>query len=109
MHTKFCYLLDEIKELCGCDLLTISPKLLEELASSNETVPIKLSFEVAQKLDMEKINIDEARFRWMLNEDVMACDKLADGIRKFAADGAKLEKLIRAKLMDSDGDKVKEA
>lgn len=89
-------LLEEIKALCGCDLLTISPKLLEELALSNEVVLVKLSKENAIKSGEEKIEIDEAKFRWMLNEDVMATDKLSDGIRKFAADGAKLRAMIKS-------------
>lgn len=79
-------------------MLTISPKLLEELASSEEAVPVKLSLKLAKESNVEKIKMDESTFRWMLNEDVMACDKLADGIRKFAADGAKLENLIRMML-----------
>lgn len=91
-------IIDEIKALCGCDLLTISPKLLEELASSKEPVPIKLSEESAKKSKEDKIHLDEATFRWMLNEDVMATDKLSDGIRKFAADGAKLEAMIKDML-----------
>lgn len=96
---------EEIKALCGCDLLTISPKLLEELASSTEAVPVKLCEETALKSNEEKIELDEAKFRWMLNEDVMANDKLADGIRKFAADGAKLESLIKTMLTTTNGNK----
>lgn len=76
--------------------MTISPKLLEELALSMDHVPVKLSKEGALKSNEEKIHMDESTFRWMLNEDVMASDKLAEGIRKFAADGAKLEAMIRS-------------
>ncbi|XP_011646502.1 probable transaldolase [Pogonomyrmex barbatus] len=88
----------EIKELAGCDLLTISPKLLEELEKSNEPVHKVLSVESAKKRDLIHINLDEAEFRWMLNEDQMATDKLSEGIRKFAADMRKLEKLLMEKI-----------
>lgn len=84
----------EIKALAGCDLLTISPKLLEELENSKEDLKIKLSEDEAKKSDIERINMDENTFRWMLNEDQMATDKLSDGIRKFAEDCKKLEKLV---------------
>jgi len=85
----------EIKALAGCDLLTISPKLLEELDSSNEPVHEMLSEKSAKKSDQEKITLNEAAFRWQLNEDQMATDKLSDGIRKFAEDSRKLEKLLQ--------------
>lgn len=84
----------EIKALAGCDLLTISPKLLEELENSSDPVHEMLSEKTAKKLDQEKISMDEATFRWHLNEDQMATDKLSDGIRKFAEDSRKLEKMI---------------
>lgn len=88
--------LDEIKALAGCDLLTIAPKFLEQLQRQDEDLPRVLSPEQAA-LDCrdEQIAVDEAAFRWMLNEDAMATDKLADGIRRFAADLRKLEELIR--------------
>ncbi|CAB3367866.1 Hypothetical predicted protein [Cloeon dipterum] len=89
----------EVKALAGCDLLTISPKLLEELDSSNEPVPIKLSSEKAKSSSEKKIELSEEQFRWMLNEDQMATDKLSDGIRKFSEDARKLEKLI-TELLD---------
>lgn len=85
----------EIKALAGCDLLTISPKLLGELEASTEQLPQKLSPEIAKKTDVEKLELNEAKFRWMLNEDQMATDKLSAGIRGFAADSIKLEKIIR--------------
>ncbi|XP_066591565.1 transaldolase isoform X2 [Prorops nasuta] len=88
----------EIKELAGCDLLTISPKLLEELEKSNETVSQTLNEETAKKSDLQKISLDEAEFRWLLNEDQMATEKLSEGIRKFAEDIRKLEKLLRDKI-----------
>ncbi|KAB7504857.1 Transaldolase [Armadillidium nasatum] len=88
----------EICELAGCDLLTISPKLLEELQASNKDLPLKLSADTAKTSDFEKITLDEATFRWHFNEDQMATDKLSDGIRKFAADAIKLEKMLEPKL-----------
>lgn len=84
----------EIQELAGCDLLTISPDLLEKLQSSNEPIARKLSPEAAKASDIEKIEVTEKVFRWLLNEDPMATDKLSDGIRKFAADIVKLEEII---------------
>ncbi|WOO41896.1 transaldolase [Rubellicoccus peritrichatus] len=88
----------EIIHLAGCDLLTISPKLLQELAASNEPLECRLSVENAKKADIEPIEVDEKAFRWMLNEDAMATEKLAEGIRRFAVDIRKLEALIEAKL-----------
>eukprot|EP00057_Strongylocentrotus_purpuratus_P033733 XP_792583.3 PREDICTED: transaldolase [Strongylocentrotus purpuratus] len=88
----------EIKELGGIDLLTISPKLLEELANSTEEVQMKLDAKVAQKLDMEKLELNEGSFRWMHNQNQMAVEKLSDGIRKFAVDAVKLENILREKL-----------
>ncbi|XP_076055787.1 transaldolase [Oratosquilla oratoria] len=88
----------EIRELCGCDLLTISPKLLEELHNSSEDFPQVLSVEGAKNQDMEKVELDEATFRWEMNEDQMATDKLSEGIRKFAADAVKLEKMLLEKI-----------
>ncbi|MBC2596434.1 transaldolase [Ruficoccus amylovorans] len=89
---------DEIVELAGCDLLTISPNLLKELAESDAPVERKLSPEASAKADIDKISIDEKTFRWMLNEDAMATEKLADGIRLFAADINKLEAIIAKSL-----------
>ncbi|XP_071490896.1 transaldolase-like [Diadema antillarum] len=88
----------EILELAGIDNLTISPKLLEELANSTTEVVQKLTPESAKKQDFEQVTIDEQSFRWMHNEDQMAVEKLSDGIRKFAADAIKLEKILRDKL-----------
>ena len=65
--------------LAGCDLLTISPKLLEELDASNASIERKLDEEQAKRSSLEKIKIDEKIFRWMLNEDPMATDKLSEG------------------------------
>jgi len=93
----------QILGLAGCDLLTISPKLLEELASKttaeNENIQVYLNKEQTASIrDKKHEKLDEKTFRWMLNEDEMGNDKLADGIRKFAVDAQKLEDLIRARL-----------
>lgn len=88
----------EILELAGCDLLTISPDLLAELESSSDLVEQKLNKENAKTKEIEKIELDEKTFRWMLNENAMATEKLAEGIRKFSADLVKLEKFIAAKI-----------
>jgi transaldolase len=88
----------EIVELAGCDLLTISPGLLEELERSSGKVERKLSPEAAQDAGLEKVSLDEKSFRWMLNEDPMATEKLSEGIRSFAADAIKLEQAIERKL-----------
>lgn len=84
----------EILELAGCDLLTISPDLLEKLQNTDGTLERKLCADAARESSIERIDVDEKTFRWLLNEDAMATDKLADGIRKFAADIVKLEEII---------------
>jgi len=87
---------EQVIELAGCDLLTVSPAILEELAQAD--------IEVVQKLDaskltpVDKVDASEKSFRWLLNEDEMATEKLSDGIRKFAADLKKLESEIKAKI-----------
>lgn len=91
----------EVIALAGCDLLTISPKLLAELGASTETITRALDPNVAKKAALKKVTLDEATFRWQLNEDQMATDKLSDGIRKFAVDARKLEKLL-AGLVESN-------
>jgi transaldolase len=88
----------EILELAGCDLLTISPKLLAELQSSSAPVTRKLSPEAAKALDIERVPTDEVSFRWQMNEDAMATEKTAEGIRLFAADIGKLDRKIAAML-----------
>ncbi len=90
--------LGEITNLAGCDLLTISPNLLGELQKATEPLERKLSPENAAKSDLKKIAVDEKTFRFLLNEDAMATEKTAEGIRKFSADIVKLEKLIHVKL-----------
>ena len=88
----------EITELAGCELLTIAPKLLKELEESEGTLEQKLSEEAAKKSDHEKISLDEKQFRWMMNEDAMATEKLAEGIRNFTKDLLKLEEQIWKRL-----------
>jgi transaldolase len=88
----------QIIYLAGSDLLTISPNLLEELSKSFEPITRKLSPEIAKASDAEKINLDEKGFRFEFNEDPMAVDKTAEGIRKFSADIVKLEKLIASRI-----------
>ena len=77
---------EEVLALSGCDRLTISPWLLEQLDSSHEPVPTRLEADAARQLPIEKVTIDERSFRWLMNEDAMATDKLSEGIRKFNAD-----------------------
>ncbi len=84
----------EILELAGCDLLTISPELLEELRGTEGKLEVKLRPEDAKKTPVEKLPVDEKSFRWLLNEDAMATEKLSQGIRLFAADLAKLRKMV---------------
>lgn len=88
----------EIKELAGIDFLTISPKLLEELSSSTDALPKKLDMAEAKAMDLTKITLDENKFRWSHNEDAMATEKLAEGIRKFAADTVVLKDMLKSKF-----------
>jgi len=88
----------QILELAGCDCLTISPELMEELSKSTDPVERKLSPEKAKAANVEKLELDEKRFRLLLNENAMATEKLSEGIRKFAADVVKLEKFVASKL-----------
>lgn len=89
---------DQILELAGCDLLTISPQLLEELDSNAGTVPKRLDAGAANTANVERVVMDERTFRWMHNEDAMATEKLSEGIRLFAADAIKLEKFLLTRL-----------
>jgi len=86
---------EEILELAGCDLLTISPVLLGELEASDGDVSRKLDPEQARTMAIEQVSYDERGFRWELNEDAMATEKLAEGIRRFAADTRRLESFVR--------------
>jgi transaldolase len=84
----------QILDLAGCDLLTISPDLLQKLASSAGAVPRRLTIESAAASDADHVALDEEAFRWMHNEDAMATDKLAEGIRMFDADANRLKSAI---------------
>ncbi len=86
----------QIAALAGCDLLTISPELLAELAASDAPLVHALDAAAAQALDIPQIALDEPAFRFALNEDAMATEKLAEGIRAFAADAVKLEQLMES-------------
>lgn len=88
----------EVTALAGCDLLTISPKLLAELDKSTDPIPQLLSAEASKNTDLTKIEMNEKVFRWMLNEDAMATDKLSEGIRKFAADQRKMDQMVKEML-----------
>ena len=88
----------QILELAGCDLLTISPDLLEKLAQSTEPVERKLDPEKSKKAEVSRLPVDEKNFRYLLNDNAMATEKLAEGIRKFSADIVKLEKFIAGKI-----------
>jgi transaldolase len=86
----------QITALAGCDLLTIAPELLAQLAATEAPLQRALDAEAARTMDLPAVQYDEAGFRYALNEDAMATEKLAEGIRAFAADAVKLEQLIRA-------------
>ena len=86
----------QILALAGCDLLTISPELLAQLSQSQESLIRALDPDRARAMPLEPVNYDEAGFRYALNEDAMATEKLAEGIRTFAADAVKLEQLMKA-------------
>ena len=88
----------EILQLAGCDLLTISPGLLEEMRTTEGDVPLQLSTACAEASDHEPLRLDERAFRWMMNEDAMATEKLAEGIRAFAANTRKLEHLVAGRM-----------
>jgi len=88
----------QIIELAGCDALTISPELMKELSESFEPIERKLTPEKAKAAKIDKLDLDEKKFRWLLNENAMATEKTAEGIRKFAADVVKLEKFVANKL-----------
>ena len=88
----------QILKLAGCDLLTISPELMKQLSESHEPVERKLIPEKAQSADVKRLELDEKKFRCLVNDDAMATEKTAEGIRKFAADIAKLEKFVASKI-----------
>ena len=88
----------EILELAGCDLLTISPALLAELSKSTAAIERKLVPEQAKASNMERLEFNESKFRFLLNDNAMATEKTAEGIRLFAADAIKLQKFIAERL-----------
>jgi transaldolase len=88
----------QIRELAGCDALTISPELMKELSESTEPLERKLDPERAKSARIDKLELDEKKFRWLLNENAMAYEKTGEGIRKFAADVVKLEKFVASRL-----------
>ncbi|GAB5444029.1 MAG: transaldolase [Fuerstiella sp.] len=89
---------EQVMALCGSDLLTISPKLLSELSETDAEVPKRLDAASAATLDIDKVDMDETTFRWLLNEDAMATEKLAQGIRSFAADLDKLRSYLAQRM-----------
>lgn len=89
---------EEVLELTGCDLLTISPKLLDELENSTIKVTPKLSVEKASRLNIKQEHYNEMEFRWALNDDPMATEKLSEGIRRFSNDLRQLEKYFISKI-----------
>jgi transaldolase len=86
----------QIQALAGCDLLTIAPELLAQLAASDAPLAPALDAQAARSMDLARVQLDEAAFRFALNEDAMATEKLAEGIRAFVADAIKLEALMKA-------------
>jgi transaldolase len=88
----------QILELAGCDLLTISPDLLEKLSESFDPVERKLDPEKAKKADVPRLEMDQKKFRYLFNDNAMATEKTSEGIRKFSADIVKLEKFVASKL-----------
>jgi len=89
---------EQVMALCGCDLLTIAPNLLAELSQTSTSVPQTLNASAAADLPLDRIDINESLFRWMLNEDAMATDKLSEGIRGFASDLSKLRDLLKNRI-----------
>jgi transaldolase len=88
---------DQILALAGCDLLTISPDLLQKLSESDSNVPTRLNPQDAMNSDLNELSMNQSNFRLGVNNDAMASEKLAEGIRLFCADTVKLEQLILAK------------
>lgn len=89
---------ESVLELSGCDRITMPPAIIEKLQALNKPSESKLNVEEAKKSDIAKLSLDEKTFRWMLNEEEIGNEKLADGIRVFARDAVKLEKIIRERL-----------
>ena len=96
--------LNQIVRLAGCDLLTISPELLEQLEKTEGTLDRKLDpAKAAQASKDDRLHLDEKTFRWMHNEDAMATDKLAEGIRKFNSDASRLEEYALSQVAEKVG------
>ena len=91
----------QIVELAGCDLLTIAPDLLEQLARAAGEVPRRLSVADAQAQPLERVRLDESAYRWLHNEDAMAVEKLSDGIRRFHADAQKLAQFVGSRALQA--------
>ena len=89
---------DQVVHLCGCDLLTISPDIIEDLRTSEGDVPMRLDADKAKHSQSEQIHLNEEGFRWLHNQDPMGVDKLAEGIRKFDADLNKLRDSLKQRL-----------
>src|SRR5579875_2995044 len=94
---------DQILRLAGCDLLTISPDLLDKLRATEGEVTPHLTVEKAKSSPGERLHLDEKTFRWMHNEDPMAVEKLSEGIRRFYADARKLEQYARTQVREKAG------
>jgi transaldolase len=94
---------NQIVRLAGCDLLTISPELLKELENTEGTVKRELDPVAACDIKEQQLRLDEKTFRWMHNEDAMATEKLAEGIRKFNADAHRLQQFALARVAESIG------
>jgi transaldolase len=94
---------EQIIRLAGCDLLTISPDLLEKMQQTQGEVTPALTPEKARSSEGKRLQLDEKTFRWMHNEDAMAVDKLSEGIRKFYADARKLEQYARSQVREKVG------
>jgi transaldolase len=94
---------EEVTHLAGCDLLTISPDILEKLGQASGEITPALTLEAARASDLEKLHMDEKTFRWMHNEDAMATEKLSEGIRKFNADSRKLEAYSKTLVAEKVG------
>ena len=90
--------LGEIEALAGCDRLTIAPALLDQLAKDEGALPRQLDPAIAGKAGVDRLKVDEASFRFLLNEDAKATEKLAEGIRAFAKDLGALKDMVAAKL-----------
>ena len=94
---------EQIVHLAGCDLLTISPDLIEKMQQTQGEITPQLTADIAKKSEGEQLHLDEKDFRWLHNEDAMANDKLSEGIRKFNADARKLEQYARSQVREKVG------